>query len=79
MSIKSERADQLARELATLTGRSITDAVVEALEVRLAEELRRRRPNRSLADIVQRFAQLPILDPRSPEEILGYDRHGLPS
>ena len=32
LSIKSERADQLARDLVALTGESITDAVVAALE-----------------------------------------------
>ena len=35
LSIKSERADQLARDLAALTGESITDAVVASLEARL--------------------------------------------
>ncbi len=28
--------------------------------------------------IGKRCASLPVLDPRSPEEILGYDEHGLP-
>ncbi len=78
LSIKSDRADQLARELAALTGESITDAVVVALEARLDLERRRRRAV-GLDDIVERFARLPVLDPRSAEEILGYDDHGLPS
>ena len=78
LSIKSERADQLARELAALTGESITDAVVASLEARLELERRRlRRPG--LVDIVERFGRLPELDDRSPDEILGYDEHGLPS
>ena len=78
LSIKSEKADQLARDLAELTGESITDAVVASLEVRLELERRRRRPP-SLSDIVVRFRQLPLLDERQADEIVGYDEHGLPS
>jgi antitoxin VapB len=78
LSIKSERADQLARDLAALTGESITDAVVASLEARLEVERRRRRAP-GLGDIVERFAQLPVLDERDPDDILGYDEHGLPA
>jgi len=78
LSIKSERADQLARDLAALTGESITDAVVASLEARLEIERRRHR-SLGLGDIVERFAQLPSLDERHPDEILGYDEHGLPA
>ena len=35
LSIKSEKADQLARDLAELTGTSITDAVTASLEAQL--------------------------------------------
>ena len=78
LSIKSAQADQLARELAELTGESITEAVVTSLEARLALERLRQR-QRSLHDIVARFLQLPVLDERSPDDILGYDEHGLPT
>lgn len=78
LSIKSERADQLARDLAALTGESITEAVVASLEARLDEEHRRRR-RAGLGDIVERFAQLPVLDRRGPDDILDYDENGLPS
>lgn len=78
LSIKSARADQLARDLAELTGESITDAVVASLEVRLELERRRRRGVR-LDDIVDRFRLLPVLDERGPDQIIGYDEHGLPS
>ena len=77
LSIKSERADQLARELANLTGESITDTVVASLEARLAHERRRRR-ERDLGDIVERFGRLPVLDERNPNKIIGYDERGLP-
>ena len=78
MSIKSETADHLARELAELTGESITDAVVASLRARLDLERRRQR-DRTLDDIIERFQRLPVLDERSPEDIIGYDGHGLPS
>jgi hypothetical protein len=28
--------------------------------------------------ITDRFAELPVYDARTPEEIIGYDEHGLP-
>lgn len=38
------------------------------------------RPNKDdLDDILRRVDSLPILDPRSPDEILGYDENGLPT
>lgn len=78
LSIKSDRADRLARELADLTGESLTDAVINSLEQRLAEERRARRRRRSIDDLVERFHLLPVLDHRSADEIIGYDEHGLP-
>lgn len=77
LSIKSKRADQLARELAELTGESITEAVVASLEERLEVERRRRRSG-GLDDIVERFGRLPLLDARDPDDVIGYDEHGLP-
>jgi antitoxin VapB len=77
LSIKSERADRLARDLAELTGESITDVVVASLEARLEAERRARR-SLGLDDIVERFGRLPVLDQRDPDEIIGYDEHGLP-
>lgn len=32
-----------------------------------------------VVDIQTQLAQLPVLDDRSPEEIIGYDEFGLPS
>jgi antitoxin VapB len=78
LSIKSRRADQLARELAALTGESLTEAVEASLAARLEVERRRRR-GASLNDIVERFAELPLLDTRTEDEILGYDADGLPA
>ena len=78
LSIKNAEADRLARDLAALTGESITDAVVASLEVRLELERRRRRGG-GIDDIVERFRRLPVLDEREPDDIIGYDDHGLPA
>ena len=78
LSIKSPTADQLARELAEMTGESLTDAIVASLQARLDVE-RRRREARRLDDIIERFGRLPVLDERQPDDIIGYDAHGLPS
>jgi len=80
-SIKDDRADRLARELAKATGESLTTAVTRALAERL-ERVRRRPRGRRLADelddIAKRCAALPVLDDRTPDEIVGYDQHGIP-
>lgn len=82
LSIKSERADRLAREVAGLTGESLTDAVAKALEERLERERRRRGVRRGMADRLRALAwecaALPDRDPRSPDEIIGYDEFGVP-
>lgn len=81
ISIKDPEADRLARELAAATGESLTVAIARALQERL-DRVRRRPGRRRLADdldeIAKRCAALPVFDDRTPDEILGYDEHGLP-
>ncbi len=81
ISIKSIETERLAREVAAKTGESLTGAIQRALEERL-ERLKQRRRSQilrsHLEEILQRVDQLPVLDPRAPDEILGYDEHGLP-
>jgi antitoxin VapB len=81
ISIKSLEAERLAREIAAKTGESLTGAIQKALEERL-ERLKRQRRSQILAsqleDILRRVDQLPILDSRATDEILGYDEQGLP-
>jgi antitoxin VapB len=81
ISIKSVETERLAREVAAKTGESLTAAIQKALEERL-ERLRQQRRSQivtsQLEDILRRVDQLPILDSRAPDEILGYDQHGLP-
>jgi antitoxin VapB len=84
LSMRDPETDRLARELARLTGESMTGAIRAALEERLAREKRRReadieRRRQAINAIVERFASLPVLDDRSDEEILGYDENGLPT
>jgi len=80
LSIKDPETDCLARALAAATGESLTDAIREALRDRLERESHRSRRGVGLEirRIQERLARLPVLDPRSPDEILGYDDHGLP-
>lgn len=82
LSIKQPQADQLARKLAAVTGLSLTDAILRALREQLERETGRSRVSSLAQDIraiSHRCAALPDLDSRSPEEILGFDEHGLPS
>ncbi len=81
LNIKDPRTDRLARELADLTGESITVAIGNALQDRL-ERLSGRVPSEQRAEEMRRIAAeaaaLPVLDDRSEDEILGYDEVGLP-
>lgn len=81
LSIKDPETERLARDLARQTGETITLATKRALEERLRRVAGLSRKTvllEDLAAIRQRWAALPILDSRAPEEILGYDEHGLP-
>jgi antitoxin VapB len=81
LSIKSLQTEQLAREIAAKTGESLTAAIQKALEERL-ERLKNNRRSQVLAvqldDILRRVDEMPDLDPRTPDEIIGYDEDGLP-
>jgi antitoxin VapB len=81
LSIKSVDVERMAREIAAKTGESLTGAIQKALEERLAR-LKQQRRGHLVADqieeILRRVDQLPVRDSRRPDEILGYDEHGLP-
>jgi antitoxin VapB len=81
LSIKNEQTERLARQVAEAAGESITTAIRHSLEERLARLTR--RGSRSLdaervREILRRVDALPVLDSRSPDEILGYNEDGLP-
>jgi antitoxin VapB len=80
LSIKSDEADELARELAAETGETLTEAVVIALRERLEREHARRGVGMRtrLARLAADVAALPVADGRTPEGIIGYDDAGLP-
>ena len=79
LSIKNDEADQLARELAETTGESITDAVVISLRQRLERERRKPGTRKKLLDLAAEVAEYPVLDDRTPDQIIGYDEFGLPN
>jgi antitoxin VapB len=82
LSLKDDETDRLAREVASLTGESLTEAVRRALAERLARERRKRGEVAGLASRLDALAlegaALPDLDRRGADEIIGYDEHGLP-
>lgn len=80
LSIKSDEADRLARQLAAETGETLTEAVVRALRERLEREQARYAATMTsrLARLAADVAALPVADPRTPEEIIDYDDAGLP-
>ncbi len=81
LSIKDPDTEKLARDLAHRTGESITAATRKALEERLRRLGSARGKSTLLEDmdaIRLRCAALPVLDDRQPDDIIGYDEHGLP-
>lgn len=80
LSIKNDATERLARQVASETGESLTEAIQRALEERW-ERLKTRRKARLLKsqidDLLDRVDALPTLDPRPGDEILGYDEHGI--
>lgn len=80
LNIKDAETDRLVRQLADLTGEKITDAVKAAVRERLDREARNRGKAslEELMAIARRIASQPVFDPRTPEEIIGYDENGLP-
>lgn len=82
LSLKDPETDRLAREVARLTGESLTEAVRRALAERLQRErLRRGQPKEGIAAklnaLAKECAALPDFDTRSPDEIIGYGEDGL--
>lgn len=79
LNIKDAEAHAMAAKLARIEGKSLTDVVKDALR----EKLDRQRDQRHgladrLMEIGAECAKLPVIDPRSPDEIIGYDELGVP-
>ncbi len=81
LSIKNSKTERKARQVARETGESLTQAIDTALEERL-ERLKHRRHGHVLAekleDILRRVDAMPAQDQRPDDEILGYDKQGIP-
>jgi antitoxin VapB len=82
LTIKDQRTERWAQQVAKETGETVT----KAIEVALRERLQRLRPRfqgpiakQQLDDIIQRVDSLPTQDTRPDAEILRYDRHGIPA
>jgi antitoxin VapB len=80
LNIKNEVTHRHAQELARLAGETMTQAV----DIAIVERLQRIRKARNRGAVAERLlkigrecARLPVLDRRSPEEML-YDENGLP-
>jgi antitoxin VapB len=81
LSIKNPATERLARQVAEETGESLTEAIQKALEERW-DRLRAKRRNRfaggQVEEMLRRVDALPTLDSLAEEEILGYDKDGIP-
>ena len=77
LNIKSRETERVVRELAKRTGLPITEAIrVAAVDkLRTIDEERERR-RRALYEIIERGRALSNLDPRTDDEILGYNEKG---
>jgi len=81
LSIKDPETERLARNLAQLTGENITTATKRAIEERLRRlggHSRKAALLQDMADIRRRWSAMPVLDHRTPEDILDCDENGLP-
>lgn len=82
LSIKDPETERLARSLAERTGETITVATRRALEERmhrLGSSTRKAALLEDLAASRRRWGAMSIVDTRSADDILGYDKNGLPS
>ena len=82
LDIENQRAERLARELARHRRQNVTDALLQALGDALKMEPVCIPPKglaEELLAISNHYSNLPSLDERSDEEILGYGKKGFPN
>lgn len=80
ITLKNPHVEELAREVARLSGRSLTDSIGHALQLELRTLNQTRRAGRTeaiLLDIAKRCGSLPDLDTRPMDELLGYGQDGV--
>lgn len=86
LSIKNREVEELARELARITKKPITEAVRDSLkrEVERAKIIAAVQPPHDglvekILEIGRRCAALPDVSTMTDDEILGYDEYGAPT
>lgn len=80
LSIRNQRAELLARKLAAECGQTITKVIIEALEEKLERINGKKTVDtvyENIMDISLRCSNLPDIDNRAADEILGYDEKGI--
>ena len=82
LNIKDPEVHALAVELARRSRRSLTEAVKESLRESIGRHRSRQTDSERVIERVmrigQRIASRPVLDTRTPAEILGYNDIGVP-
>jgi antitoxin VapB len=82
LSIKNSIVEEKARELALRSGKSITEALNDSLDLALQRQRSLQHLTKKeeffakVREIQKRVADLPVLDNRTDDEILGYNEHG---
>ncbi len=85
LSIKNREVEALARELARLSGKPITEAVRDSLkrEMERAKVIAQATQPADLAEelmaIGRKVAAMPVINDMTDDEILGYDEYGAPT
>lgn len=85
LSIKNRDLEEVSRELARITGKPITEALLEGAK----RELQRQKQIHSILEssnrfaraweIAQRVSDMPDVGTMTDDEILGYDEFGVPT
>ena len=77
--INDPELDRLAQELADATGVSVEEAVLDAVKAKLKTSGEPHKNPDAVDAALRRLHAMPVLDDRTPDEIIGYDENGLPS
>ena len=83
INIKNKEAERLLSEIKARTGRGTTDILLDLLrkeQARLSRD-QEREIAQALEDmkwLQETWASLPVLDPRPLDQIIEYDKNGLP-
>lgn len=77
LNIKDRETEELVRRLAKITGRSITETVKQAATEKLhAVDADKADRKAALRAFIKRGRSIPNRDPRTDDEILGYNERG---